>query len=352
MEKEQHKNNRKIHIDFLSVIYTKIAGKMGRRRELELRKKHAVQTVAAMLGMIGFVLFVMDTEKRNQTATKLERNCEGMDWTHFEIGDLNRDQMQKYLEWTNSSSCRQPHHIGGHVNVDGVDGQWTVCMDPQTRPNKEGDCLVYSFGIVNNDWTFEEAMEKLECDVYVFEKSIKSMNHSNKLHLYNVELIEMDERRSRDANRTARSFDSIYHDLLRHGERIIDYVKIDIKKADRIALSQLISTGVLDRVRQLGVKINFPKFDTLGEFKERIKIVKSLEDYGMVRFNSKHDPWIHADIPAWKHYLAYEITWYNSRLLRSESRTQDQPIHVHSNARKKKLHNPINIKNSKYRLYT
>ena len=52
-------------------------------------------------------------------------------------------------------------------------------MDPSVRPEKESECLVYSFGI-SNDWTFDEAMEQMGCRVvYAFDPSMNVDNHDH-----------------------------------------------------------------------------------------------------------------------------------------------------------------------------
>ena len=45
------------------------------------------------------------------------------------------------------------------------------------------------------------------------------------------------------------------------------------------------------KVRQLAVEIHLPEQGTLEEFRERVAVLKSIEDYGMARFDSKYNPW-------------------------------------------------------------
>ena len=110
----------------------------------------------------------------------MRRSCDNpIDWNVHRVQDLRLQQIIDYVEWTNSSSCRLTHHLGGHAHVDGVDGQKAVCMDPSVRPEKESECLVYSFGI-SNDWTFDEAMEQMGCRVvYAFDPSMNVDNHDH-----------------------------------------------------------------------------------------------------------------------------------------------------------------------------
>ena len=126
----------------------------------------------------------------------------------------------------------------------GVDGQKAVCLDPTIRPekasggwppvtDKESECLVYSFGI-NNDWTFDEAMQSFGCRVYAFDPSMDLGNHNRtpKIHFYNVGLGDRDQIRlnerdpSNKSKWTMKSLDSIYLNLLGHEGKIIDYLKV------------------------------------------------------------------------------------------------------------------------------
>ena len=100
-------------------------------------------------------------------------------------------QMLAYLLWTNRSSCRLAHDFGGHMlkNPSGLDGQKCICLDPVSVAPKPKSCIVYSFGI-NNEWSFDETMEKYGCQVYAFDPSMKKEDHdrSPSIHFYNIGL--------------------------------------------------------------------------------------------------------------------------------------------------------------------
>jgi len=57
-------------------------------------------------------------------------------------------------------------------------GHKFVCLDKLYNDAKNGDCLIYSFGIVHVDdeWTFEEAMSDLGCTVRAFDPTIDGSN--------------------------------------------------------------------------------------------------------------------------------------------------------------------------------
>ena len=100
----------------------------------------------------------------------------------------------------------------------------------------------------------------------------------------------------------------------RHGNASIDYLKMDVEFAERDVIPQILQSGMLDKVKQLGLEIHFGDID---EFQRYARVIKSIEDYGMVRFNSKVNlmaPKIkHPDLEDLEFYSAYELAWYNSR---------------------------------------
>lgn len=336
---------------------------MGKKREEELKKQDAIRIVASMLAMIGLVLYLMGDQSNLSkvisatSSTVSKRKCHNpIDWSVDRVEDLTLDQIIEYVEWTNSTSCRLTHDFGGHVHKEGVNGQKAVCLDPLVRPEKDSECLVYSFGI-NNDWTFDEAIEQMGCRVYAFDPSMNVENHDHKakIHFYNLGLGDRDERWNKDSNMnwTMKSLDSIYHNLLQHDGRIIDYLKIDIQHSEWIVLPQILSSGMMDRVRQLALDVHLPERGGLDEFRRRVGILKSLEDYGLVRFDSKFNPWslkwnVAID---WEGYNAYEIVWYNSRIHRDTSSATQPSVAIKTPPanKKKKIHNRANIKKSKYR---
>lgn len=290
-----------------------------------------------------------------QSVSSRDRINDVVDWRVAPVEKLTLEQLIEYIEWTNSTSCRLSHDFGGSVVLSmGVDGQKALCLDPAVRPEKASggwppvtdkkfsECLVYSFGI-NNEWTFDEAMQNFGCRVYAFDPSMQLANHNHtpKIHFYNTGLGDRDHVRLNDrdpanpSNWTMKSLDSIYRHLLGHEDKIIDYLKVDIEGDEWIVLPQIISSGMMDRVRQLGVEIHLlthhcphmascPPPDVSVDFiRQRVDVIKSLEDYGLVRFDSKFNPWSNnlkiVDGVDWWGYDAYELVWYNPKLARNVS---------------------------------
>ena len=194
-----------------------------------------------------------------------------------------------------------------------IDGQKAVCLDPAARPTP-GRCLVYSFGI-NNEWSFDEMMETYGCKVYAFDPSMKMASHSHSKGIKFLD-IGLDDRDHIDPTNKWRlkSLSTIYHQQLQHTGRIIDYLKLDVEFAEWRALPQMIESGMLAKVRQLHVEIHLTKKDSIDKLRSHAALLKSIEDAGMIRFDSKSNPYYRGIIGALDNStelsLGYDIAWY------------------------------------------
>ena len=107
----------------------------------------------------------------------------------------------------------------------------------------------------------------------------------------------------------------------KHGDVVIDYLKMDIEAAEWTIIPQIIESGMMGNVRQLAFEIHLSIDDTLASMRERFRIVRSIEEQGMVRFDSKLNPWFRG---TFKNLgvtgpCGYEIAWYNSKFLPASS---------------------------------
>jgi len=194
-----------------------------------------------------------------------------------------------------------------------IDGQKAVCLDPAVRPPVDGRCLVYSFGI-NNEWSFDEMMEMYGCKVHAFDPSMKMKSH---MHSKGVRFhdIGLDDRDYLDPTTGWRlkSLSTIYQHL-QHTGKIIDYLKLDIEFAEWRALPQILQSGMLKQVRQLHVEIHLRRNDSLQLLRSHAAVLKSIEDAGMIRFDSKSNPYYRGIISALNQHtdisLGYDIAWY------------------------------------------
>lgn len=242
-------------------------------------------------------------------------------------------QILQYFLWTNRSSCQLAHDFGGKMmkKPSGLDGQKTICIDPRIAP-KSGDCLVYSFGI-DNEWSFDEQMERYGCQVFAFDPSInrEPHDHSPSIHFYDWGLSYQNENRSAEKGgwkvRTLATIFDILSD--RHGKnKPIDFLKIDIESAEWQVLPEIIHSGMLSKIRQLGVEFHLEDFETIDKYLTKAKVIRNLEKNGMVRFDSKFNPWLVGEFTELKLWASqgYEIAWYNSKLEHSLEAVRPQYI--------------------------
>ena len=225
-----------------------------------------VLVIALVFGIVVIFVFISSQVNyqsiRNGITEYLQKfKCseETADWSKINVNTMTPKQIVDYFYWTNRQSCRLVHDYGGKMmaNPSGFDGQKSICLDSLVLP-KSGDCIVYSFGI-NNEWSFDEMMEKYGCQVYAFDPSMgkEDHKHSDKVYFYNLGLSETNHTSNKGWK--MRTLDSIYKMLTKaahHQEKTIDYLKIDIESAEWKVIPQIIKSGMLKKVRQLGIEFH------------------------------------------------------------------------------------------------
>ena len=248
---------------------------------------------------------------------------------------MTSKQILDYFRWSNHSACDLIHYFGGVIyfwNPTGIDGQYPVCMDSSVRligePQAESDstvkpCLVYSIGI-RDDWSFDETMERFGCQIFSFDPSLEkpNHNHSKHIHFYNIGLGYEDT--VNDDGWKLKTLDSIYQMLVPvHGERVIDYLKIDIEWEEWEVMKQIIDSGILTKVRQLAVEFHLPNRDksatisekpylTIQDYRSIVGMIKSIENR-MTRFSSRGTPRCKRRIRGLENYdgnVCFEIAFY------------------------------------------
>ena len=100
-----------------------------------------------------------------------------------------------------------------------------------------------------------------------------------------------------------------------HGDnKIIDYLKIDIESAEWDVLPLIISSGMLNKVRQLGDEFHFKRDDgTIEDVLSLVNVIKSVEDAEMTRLDSQYNMWIRGTIKSLGGYrgpTCFEIAFY------------------------------------------
>ena len=223
-------------------------------------------------------------------------------------------ELFEYLYWTNRSACRIVHEFGGIVHaypgLRGVlDGQKVMCMDLAPKVN---DCVVYSFGI-NDEWSFDQAIQRYGCTVYAFDPSMKRQDFDYRPNIHFFDL-GISDRNQLVNGWKMRTLDSIYEMLVPfHGNVTIDYLKLDVESDEWAVLPQIIASRMLDKVKQLAVEVHFRSGDTRDHVIHHVNVLKKLEDGGMVRFASRTNTHVYGPLMGRTRHLIFEMAWYNSR---------------------------------------
>lgn len=290
-----------------------------------MTKKHQVLQVTAVMTLVGTLILIgvhhFDGQVTFLVQPALKTICpesNGPEWTDR----MSAEELMEYFRWGNQTSCKLVHDFGGQIlgtHPSGVDGQKAVCLDPGVAP-PQADCIVYSFGI-SNEWSFDEWMEKYGCQVFAFDPSMTDQkdqfDHSPGVHFYKLGLGVRDETIG-GSGWKIRTLQTIYR-MLNHEatNRIIDYLKMDIEYNEWAVLPNLVQSGMLSKVRQMGIEIHLPSQEPLSKYQELANILRDLEDrHGMIRFDSKANPWYRGNFTqlGLSGSFGYEIAWYNTKL--------------------------------------
>ena len=257
---------------------------------------------------------------------KVIRQMEIDYWKMIRAETMTPQQIFGYFNWSNHTSCALYQYFGGVFfewnSAKGIDGQYPVCLDATVRPTSSTPCLAYSFG-VRDEWSFEEALERYGCEIFAFDPSMNKgdHDHSSKIHFYKLGLGPKDSN-STAVGWTLKTLDSIYRMLKpRHGEKIIDYLKIDIEWNEWDALKQILATEMFSKVRQLSVEFHLPHQSdeagsnmamTLQDNRSLVALVQCIEKK-MTRFASRGIPWGDRKIKSFNNYegnVCFEMSFY------------------------------------------
>lgn len=166
-------------------------------------------------------------------------------------------------------------------------------------------------------------MAKLGCHVYAFDPSmeVEDHNHSAMVHFYQMGLWERDglivlDKSRADVPWKVLSLSSFHRRFGKiHGDRPVDYVKIDIEGDEWTVLPQIMASGVLDKVKQLALEIHFQPENPADLIRTRIRLLRSLETHhGFIPFDYKSNLACLDVLPSAKNLFGCgEIVFFNSK---------------------------------------
>ena len=251
------------------------------------------------------------------------RVCRSSHVSTMDVGSMSPVNLTGYLYWSNAASCRIAHDFGGKFtklkkHVSYFDGHKKMCMDKQFRP-EVNNCVVYSFGI-NDEWSFDEAVEKMGCQIYAFDPTMnqEDHDHSKNIHFYNLGIGDADVDDHPVSRWKIRTLQSVYKMLTpKHGDVAIDYVKLDVEMFEWTVIPHMIRTGILDKVKQLAVELHFHVGKQPPEHVRKcMRVIRHLEEYGMIRFASRANYYALNYVMGKLRHNIFELVWYNRKFLK------------------------------------
>ncbi|XP_070556547.1 probable methyltransferase-like protein 24 isoform X2 [Ptychodera flava] len=175
---------------------------------------------------------------------------------------------------TTKYNCSDNRRMGYPIPKD---GGWNVCMDVGINPK---ECIVYSIGISNN-WSFDDDFADYGCQVYSFDPFNGKSEHrrSERIYFYDIGLCDNnnDTAKHRKGTIKCRTLESI-RKMLNHEQNDIDVVKFDIEGDELRCLPEILSSGVLSRVKLLDFELHLSKLKLYGfSALDVFKLIRTLE---------------------------------------------------------------------------
>ena len=192
------------------------------------------------------------------------------------------DFFHQFIQNPHRAYCKEIKRFGGYFNpvCKFTDGSKFVCMDELLKDIENGECLIYSFGVAE-DWTFEDIMDGLGCEVYALDGSIdhpptRGRNiHFEKSWIYyqdnfkeEIPLISLQSLLAKNG----------------HTKTKISYLKMDIEGNEIKCLPRWFREGALDYVEQMGLEFHLD--DDIVKTNLFLKTIQSLYFKGNYRLIS------------------------------------------------------------------
>ncbi|CBY36513.1 unnamed protein product [Oikopleura dioica] len=259
------------------------------------------------------------------------------------------DRLYDYM--TKQIECPDLHYVGTAGNKGTYqDGAYAGCLEEGWWPKKGEPCLGYSFGI-DYEWSWDEGMEALGCQVHSFDPGMydepEHAKHSELIYFHRYGLGDVDSdalyqtalrdyayrKKYGDAKLNelrkwkVRTLPSII-DELGHRGRIIDAVKIDIEGPrhgyEDKTIKSILETGAWKCIRQLSLELHvFGPAKDANYIRLQFSVMKALEDHGFKLFDVKESfgrdmSDIKQKITTEKTELLWCLGWWNPNVVPCE----------------------------------
>ncbi|XP_078494978.1 putative methyltransferase-like protein 24 [Ciona intestinalis] len=192
--------------------------------------------------------------------------------------------------------CTKSKYLGGRPDMF-MDGAYDLCIEPQfweKANNPDYKCLMYSFG-VGWDFSFDDEMAKLGCEVHSFDPSMNiqdGMVRDSGVTFHKIGIFDKDI--EADSNGwKMRTLKTLLKEL-GHNGRYLDYLKVDTDAPqggfEDTLMQELIDTGLHQCVRQFAQEIHL-----MGPLQQEPKLnrchriytqMNKLNDHGWQLYNT------------------------------------------------------------------
>lgn len=171
---------------------------------------------------------------------------------------LNKSDAKKIalqiLGFPLQSVCVILKRIGGRW-MDGprlnkqVDGDKFICLDNLVYSRVNQPCIIYSFG-VSSDWSFEDHMDRLGCQIFAHDHTIDAPAHRGKNIKFFKTGLGKDSAQMKPLNMLLKENN--------HSHTPIEFLKIDIEGGEfkNGGFNDWFSTGVLVNVNQIALELH------------------------------------------------------------------------------------------------
>ena len=169
------------------------------------------------------------------------------------IRDVNvMDKFHEFIQNPMISICKELKKFGGgyQTKCKYTDGSKFICMDDLMSDIKNGECLIYSFGI-DEDWSFEDVMSKVGCKIYAHDPTVDYPRKRSE----NIFFEKVGVASKTDLKNNLKDLKSILSGN-GHTNTKISYLKMDIEEYELEGLPAWLKSGALDNVDQIGLEFH------------------------------------------------------------------------------------------------
>jgi len=183
-----------------------------------------------------------------------------------------KDIFYRSLSFPLQGICRTLKRLGGNFIAGPhlqVDGDKFICMD---NIAEKDSCIIYSFGI-NDDWTFEDLIDKIGCHTFAYDHTINAPpNRGNNIKYFKTGL---------GIGPSLKTLKELMIDN-NHENSTIDYLKIDIEGGEFATggFNNWIESQVLKNVDQIALELHMNREQDPRQYIEALKILQDLYKIG------------------------------------------------------------------------